>query len=97
MNDSRTPAARLQAAATHLHKAAAAADAEIQHAYFSDYPRVARAQLAAPLGEYAALMHPGVGSKLAALLVSAAYDARMVGADPAAVALADAILAGGGQ
>jgi hypothetical protein len=49
------------------------------------------------LARFIAAMGPLVGEKIAALLDSAAFDARMVGADPAAMALADAILAGGGQ
>jgi hypothetical protein len=57
----------ITAAAKRIRQLAALAEAEIRHAYFSDYQRVARAQLAAPLGDYAALMHPGAGAALAAI------------------------------
>lgn len=40
---------------------------------------------------YIAAMHPGVGSALAAWLDSAAVDAREIGANPQALALARAI------
>lgn len=114
-----TATERLLEAAATIRAHAALAAAEIRQAYFSDYPRVARAQLAEPLGAYAALMHPAVGEALAVLLeVEARVDAedcaalRAEGRVPqeehrsctvasctteAALAVADAILAGGGQ
>lgn len=46
---------------------------------------------------YAAAMGPAVGLAIAAWLESAARDARLVGADPQAVAVARAILGGDDQ
>lgn len=68
---------RLLEAAAAIRAHATPAAAEIRQAYFSDYPRVARAQLAEPLGAYAALMHPALGEALAVLLeVEARVDAE---------------------
>jgi hypothetical protein len=102
------PAARLTAAATHLRTllTAIAPESPADLPLHADGQEVTQGRAGLlpfataetpQVAAYIVAMGPQVGALLVAWLDSAAFDAQMIGVDPEALAVADAILAGADQ